>query len=391
MVAKKADQEQTALAKKNQSAAIVDANNATPSERFTTMVMREFVGTAANAPELTPHQKRLIQNYFISTDLAIKSAEEKRLKKTGKYQDKVPVTWENVNLPSLSLNVVACSRIGFDPALPNHINMIPYKNNNTGKYDIGFLEGYRGKELKAMKYGYNPPDDIVVEVVYSNDTFKPIKKDRNNEVETYLFEIEDAFDRGEIIGGFYYHVYTEQPHKNVLIVFNKAQIEKRKPKYAAAEFWGGTKPIYKDGKKTAKTEKIEGWYAEMVWKTIYRAAYGSITIDSEKIDDNLMALMQSEQKFDEFIELSGDDKQQVIEEKANKKNLSMDQDKPANHENAEHPVTTDEAFESKEPQPDIKSVPKDDPEAKKKEDAAYEAAMADANAQGQGKQNSPPF
>ena len=40
------------------------------------------------------------------------------------------------------------TRIGLDPSQKNHINPIPYKNNAKNKYDIGFIEGYRGIELK---------------------------------------------------------------------------------------------------------------------------------------------------------------------------------------------------------------------------------------------------
>lgn len=261
----------------------------TPSERFSAMVVKEF-SSKGGVLSLTPFQQRLIQNYFINIDIALRSAEEKRLKKSAKYQDPLPVVWQNVNMETLAVHVVACSRIGFDPALPNHINMMPFKNNSLNKYDIVFVEGYRGKELKAMKYGFDIPDDIVVEVVYSTDTFKPIKKDVNNKIEHYEFKVNDAFNRGEIIGGFYYHRYDERPYKNKLVFYNIAEIEKRKPKYASAEFWGGEKATYGDDGKKNGTEKVEGWYHEMVWKTIFRAAYSDIAIDSQKIDDDFVKL-----------------------------------------------------------------------------------------------------
>lgn len=295
----------------------------TQSERFAEMVVKEFTG-ALGVPELTSYQRRLVQNYFISTDIALKSAEEKRLKKSGKYQDSVPVVWANVNMQVLALNVVACSRIGYDPALPNHINMIPYKNNTTGKYDIGFIEGYRGRELKAIKYGFNPPTDVVVEVVCSNDKFKPIKKDKNNDVESYIFEVSaNPFDRGDIVGGFYYHVYQDEPKKNTLVIFNLHDIEKRKPKYASPEFWGGEKAVWKNGQKSG-TETIEGWFPEMVWKTIYRAAYGSITIDGQKIDDDLIRMMENERVLDHEASLTVHDKKaETVAIKGNKTELDI--------------------------------------------------------------------
>ena len=320
----------------------------TQSERFAQMVVKEFTG-ALGVPELTSYQKRLIQNYFISTDLALKSAEEKRAKKSDKYRDEVEVTWPNVNMQTLALNVVACSRIGYDPALPNHINMIPYKNNKTGKYDIGFIEGYRGRELKAIKYGFNPPDDIVVEVVHANDVFKPIKKDKNNEIEAYIFEIKNSFDRGDIIGGFYYHVYIEEPRKNTLVIFNLHEIEKRKPKYASAEFWGGEKATWKNGQKSG-TEKIEGWYREMVWKTIYRAAYGSITIDGQKIDDALIRMMDNERVLDHETSLTvHDDKEEKVAIEGNKTELTITDVVEVKEVPAEEP--TPAAEPSSEPAP----------------------------------------
>ncbi len=305
----KSDQDQ-----KESTKTEIAKKEATQSERFTEMVMREFKGKAGNALQISPFQRRLIQNYFIGIDMALKTAEIKRQEKS---KDQMPILWQNVNMESLAISVVACSRIGFDPALPNHINMMPFKNNHTQKYDIVFIEGYRGKELKAKKYGLDIPDDVIVEVVYSTDTFKPIKKDRINPVETYEFEVTAPFDRGEIVGGFYYYVWAKTPEKNKLVFFSKAEIEKRKPRYASTEFWGGEKDIWKDGQKTGKKEKIEGWYHEMVYKTICRAAYGAITIDSKLIDEDFMNLLQNDQLA------SIEQTEQEISDSANKEPLEF--------------------------------------------------------------------
>ncbi|MBE0430143.1 MAG: recombinase RecT, partial [Thermoleophilia bacterium] len=188
----------------------------TMAERFTGKVMAEFTASTGEIA-LTNFQTRLAQNYFMAVDTELAKAEAKRLKKK-KYQDKVPVTWANVNLEKLSRDVVSAARIGLDPAQPNHIYPIPYKNNATGKYDIGFIEGYRGIELKAIKYGLDIPDAVIVEVVYFTDKFQSIKKDRDHDHETYEFEVTDDFDRGEIVGGFYYHVYRDNPAKNKLVI-----------------------------------------------------------------------------------------------------------------------------------------------------------------------------
>jgi recombination protein RecT len=267
------------------------------SERFMNKVVSEFSSGVGDIA-LTDFQKRLAQNYFIAIDAALKSAEEKRKKKSDKYRDDVPVIWGNVNMEQLARSVVAAARVGLDPAQKNHISMLPFKNNNLQKYDIVFIDGYRGIELKSKKYGLTLPDHVIVELVYSKDKFKSYKKDRNNKYEAYDFEIENDFDRGEIIGGFYYHLYTETPEKNKLVVFTLKDILKRKPQHASVEFWGGEKDKWENGKKVGK-ETTEGWYDQMCYKTVYRAAYSDTTIDSQKIDDDYMRLKQMEETLAE--------------------------------------------------------------------------------------------
>jgi len=288
----------------------------TMAERFVAKVMTGF-GTDASEVDLTRFQQRLAQNYCIAIDHVLKVAEEKRKKKDEKYRDKVAVTWANMDMESLRDDVIAAARVGLDPAQKNHINLIPFKDNATGKYGIGFIEGYRGIELKAKKYGLDTPDHVIVELVYSTDKFKSIKKDRNNHYESFEFEVTNEFDRGTIVGGFYYHVFSQNPEKNKLVVMSIKDIEKRKPRYASAEFWGGEKDVWENKKKVGK-EIIEGWYDKMCWKTIARAAYNDITIDSQKIDSDYMRLKQIESSFKD-AEVA-----QEIEENANKNAIDID-------------------------------------------------------------------
>lgn len=268
------------------------------SERFTQEVMKQFTNIAGEV-ELTNFQRKLCQNYFIKIDQNLKDLEKKRMAKPEQYRDPIAFTWANINLPKLAVDVVHFSSVGLDPTQPNHLNCIPYKNTANNNYDIGFIEGYRGKEVKAKKYGLEIPDDVIVELVFSKDKFKQVKRDVNNRVESYTFEVVSNFDRGELVGGFYYHAYFDKPEKNRLRVFSKADIEKRKPDHAAPEFWGGEKDKWEkvDGKNqvVGKT-KVEGWYDEMAYKTIYKAAYNSITIDSQKIDDHYVATLEKERE-----------------------------------------------------------------------------------------------
>jgi RecT family. len=275
-----------------------EAPQQTQSERFMNMVIAQFSSGVDKSVALTQFQRRLAQNYFISLDASLKAAEEKRLAKSEKYRDLLPMTWLNVNMEKLARDVVTYARVGFDPAQKNHINMVPFKNSKTNKYDIGFIEGYRGLELKAVKYGLDVPDHIPVELVYSTDRFRPVKKDARNPIEGYELEITQPFDRGDIIGGFYYHSFSRAPEKNKLVIFSLKDILKRRPDKASSEFWGGEKDVWENNKKVGK-EQVDGWYEKMCWKTIYRAAYGDITIDSQKIDDDYMRLSQLEQEYAE--------------------------------------------------------------------------------------------
>ncbi len=284
-------------------------------QRFTEMVMKEFQSLNP-VGQLTDFQKRIATSYFVKLDQVLKAAEVKNLAKAPDRRD-LSYTWENVNLNKLAMDVVAFSAIGLDPLQPNHLNLIPYKNNSTSKYDIGFIIGYNGLELKAKKYGLDVPTGVTIELVYANDGFKQIKKDFNNKVESYIFEIKDDFDRGEIKGGFIYFQYAN-PEQNRIRVLTKADIEKRKPKYASAEFWGGEKDVWKNGQRTGEKEKIEGWYEEMAYKTLVRAAWSSITIDSQKIDENYQRMLLSE------ADLKDEKVQQTIEEFANKEELGFE-------------------------------------------------------------------
>ncbi len=306
------------MSNNNQTPATTNTNSEvavaqpTQSERFTMAVMKEFTANAGDV-QLTNFQRKLIQNYFIKLDMTLKENEVKRISKSEQYRDPLEFIWKNVNMSQLALDVVAYSSIGLDPLQDNHINLIPYKNKKTNQFDIGFIIGYEGMKIKAVKYGFEVPDDVIVELVYSNDVFKSHKKNKDNQVESYTFDIVNDFDRGEVIGGFYYHVFRSNPEKNRLKVMTMKDINKRIPKNASPEFWGGEKKKW----NSDEVEQIDGWYEEMVEKMLKRAAYNSITIDSEKIDDHLVKMMQAES-----LSLNGSDQTllQVKSEIANNAN-----------------------------------------------------------------------
>lgn len=308
-------------------------------QRFMAKVQSEMV-TSTGINQVTDSQKRLIQSYYIAIDQALKSAEEKRLGQSEKFRPNLAYTWKNVNMETLAIRVMAFSKIGFDPSLPNHLSFVFHKNKAGTQYEVTFLEGYRGKELKAKKYALDVPIATTVELKYTTDHFRPIKKDHKNPVETYEFEIKNPFERGEIEGGFYYHQYADAT-KNKLVIMSAKDIEKRKPQYAAAEFWGGDKDEYKDGAKTGKKIQVEGWKDEMYRKTVARAAFGDLTIDPEKIDQNYMQLLANEQ------ELPTEDVSMQIEQGAHKENLTID----AHHTEVTEDVAPEENKEEEKPKP----------------------------------------
>jgi recombination protein RecT len=134
----------------------------TMSERFTNLVLREFGSNVAGALQVSEYQKRLIQGYFISIDRALKMAEEARIRKNDnnknhKYDNNLPVTWNNVNLNDLALDVVHYAKMGLDMMQDNHLFPIPYKNNKTNKYDVTLMPGYNGIQYIAEKYAVEKP------------------------------------------------------------------------------------------------------------------------------------------------------------------------------------------------------------------------------------------
>lgn len=300
--------------------ALSNAVTASPSERFTAAVLKNFSQDNGEV-QITPFQKRLSQSYFIKIDQMLKAAEIKRMAKTEQYRDALAYTWENVNINKLAVDVVAYSSVGLDPMQKNHLHPIPYKNSALNKYDISFTKGYNGIELVAKKYGYEVPDDVIVRLVHSKETFTPIFKDSENRKESFTHKpSENAFDKGDIVGGYYYHVYFDNPEKNKLRVFSMKDIEKRIPKTASAEFWGGEKDKWENGKRAGK-EHVEGWRDEMVWKTIKRAAWDAINIDSQKIDENIQKiLVEGEQTPKEDV---SEIVQHEIKSKANKETLDF--------------------------------------------------------------------
>jgi len=221
-------------------------------------------------------QEKALAKYYFQVSNNIFDTFNKKLKK-----DMPPISWQNVEFENFIKQMLVRIKLGINPILPNMTNIIPFFNSTTKKYDLVFVDGYKGLEYIAKKFAINFPKNVIFELIYETDIFVVYKKDFENNIERYKFEITSPLNRGEVVGGFYYMEY-EDPTKNKLVFFNKKQLEKRKPKYASAEFWGGEKDKWENGKIVGK-EYIEGWYEEMLIKTLKRHCYNSFLLDINNI------------------------------------------------------------------------------------------------------------
>lgn len=287
----------------------------TASERFTNMVVNEFQGNIGGL-NLNNYQKQLIKNYFIGIDNALKIAETNRSYSKKKANDP-PVTWDNVNMNKLAVDVVQNAKMGLDMSIANHLHVVPFKNGKTNKYDLTLMPGYEGLKYIAANLALYKVSDIKVELVYENDIFQPTYK---NNIEGYEFKITNPFARGNVIGGFGYIRYENEVH-NKLVVMSIEELFKRKPSTASVEFWGGPKDKWEDGKKVG-TENVEGWTNEMLYKTMVRATCKKITVDPKKVNDSYIYVMESKENY--YIDNQEEKVQEEIDENANKSLIDIE-------------------------------------------------------------------
>lgn len=287
----------------------------TASERFTNMVINEFQGNIGQL-NLNEYQKQLVRNYFIGIDNALKNAETSRSYSKKKANDP-PIVWENVNMNKLAVDVVQNARMGLDMSIANHLHVVPFKNGKTNKYDLTLMPGYEGLKYIAANFALYKVADIKVELVHENDVFQPTYK---NNIEGYEFKITNPFARGNVIGGFGYIRYENEIH-NKLVVMSVDELLKRKPSTASAEFWGGEKDVWENGKVTGK-EQIEGWTNEMLYKTMVRATCKKVTVDPKKVNDSYIYVMESNENY--YIENQEDKVMEEIQENANKELIDIE-------------------------------------------------------------------
>lgn len=264
----------------------VAATQKTHGEMFLEKVQNQFVAQMGAPTSWTPLQKALAQHLFVKMDLAFREAEVRRASNRQKKDDP-PITWANVNMLDLANEAAKIVRWEIDAELPNHVNVTPYLNGRTNKYDISLSPGYEGVRHLHTKFAVNPPKKTSFFLVHADDSFdidnsagwpQPIHKRGN------------YFKPGEVIGGFG-HIEYEDPRSNIVAPVEYREFEKAEKASKNVDFWGGEKdewafnPATKQREKTGKKIIVEGFRKEMQYKTVVlRVCKKHLPLDPAKIN-----------------------------------------------------------------------------------------------------------
>lgn len=265
---------------------------ATASERFTNMIIREFSGLVSTM-DMTQHQRRLARHLFIKIDTQLKDLETKRL--ASNETTKLPLVWANMNMAKLAIDTVHRVELGLDALIPNHIHPIPYFNKRGGTYDLDLRVGYAGKDFYRRRAAAIEPIDIIYELVYSTDAFRVLKRNAHNKVEGYEFEITKPFDRGEIVGGFGYVVY-QQSGMNRLVLVSERDFQRAENLARATDFWR-KHPV------------------QMKFKTLVHRTTETLSVDPRKVDESYWIVESQDNEAEVTAE---------IVENANKELIDVD-------------------------------------------------------------------
>ena len=223
----------------------------TVAQRFTNAVVTAY-GDVAKGIEVTPKQLSLISNYYIKLDESLRNSKQK-------------YTWKQVRLNELATTLAHMAKLNLDMSL-GQLSFIPFKHKDTGTINLVPVIGAKGYEYIAKNFGLDPPKNVVIELVYSSDRFSVVKKDATHDYDSYIFEVTNPFDRGNIIGGFGYLEYGDKS-KNKILVMSEKDILKYRPQYYDQNFWSG--------------ENMKKMYE----KTIAKQLLKKVVLDPDKVND----------------------------------------------------------------------------------------------------------
>ena len=251
---------------------------ATISSRFVSMVEKQFAAEMGSALAFTDYEKTLAQHMMLKVDAALKTLEEKR-QADGK--EVAPYTWTNINMTQMALDTVHRIGLGLDALIPNHIHPIPYWSKKLQKYNLDLRIGYTGKDYSRRKMAVEEPLDVIYELVFDTDIFKPIMRGRGVEIESYEFELTAPFKRGIPVGGFGYIIYAD-PRKNRLVIVSERDFGKAENVSKSQDFWGEKK-----------------FRHEMMMKTIVHRVTDKIPLDPTKVNAKSYAYVEAQEKDSE--------------------------------------------------------------------------------------------
>lgn len=239
------------------------------SEEIKPTLQEKFL---AKIEEIGCKNMSLAKNFFIAIDNAIKKSEEDRLSNDWKKKNNPPFRWSGINFDDVLQSSIAYSNIGIDPLSDDMISFVFFKNKTASGYNITFVEGVSCMEILARRYGVNCPENIKVEVVYSTDIYKAIKKDINNPKDDCIHEITNAFDRGEIVGGYSLSQFKNPAHDQLRPM--------------------SLKDINKRTKET--TDFFKKWPDEMCIKTLKKNAWSKVVLNTVDLAEYYAAKKEPE-------------------------------------------------------------------------------------------------
>jgi len=307
----------------------LEKSEETYSQRFTAMVVREF-GSQVGTLELSPYQQVLAKHLFIGIDKALRDQEAKRVKDG---RDTTPIVWANVDMQKLAIDAVHRIELGLDALIPNHIHVVPYWDKKLSKYALDLAIGYVGKDYYKREMAIDPPVNVIYELVHETDTFKPLMKSAANEIESYEFAVNNAFQRGPVIGGFGYIMY-EDPTKNKLVLVSKDSMNKSKGLAKTNTFWAA-------------------YEENMQMVVVVRRVTAELKVDPRKVNASYMAVEYDDNRAE--IERSAN--QDVIDIEAETGESEQEEQRAAAPEKEKQPEKKEQTQEPKKEEEAKDQVP----------------------------------
>lgn len=270
----------------------------TISEKFVRSVERQFTAQMGQAILWTPLQKTLAQHLYIKIDASLKDLQSK-----GKN-----VHWNNINRDKLALDAVLVVSLELDGLIPNHLNVVPYKNGALSKgkdivYDLAIRPGYVGKLLAYRKASLDPIVDIDIQLVFKGDTFVPKLTPAGDSFE--FTQIDPFRSDTDVVGGFGFIRY-EDSRKNKLVIVTQRDFERSR---AASKAKGTKQTDEETGEVSIVGNFWEAHPVEMREKTVCHRTAEAIVLDPAKVNtvsfewaskERDLALAEAEAEAEEF-------------------------------------------------------------------------------------------